>query len=177
MKIFKSISIIIIYGSVCFGVQKIESDTLNKPYFQLQSIHLDITSLIYINDFSLSSDFEIYKTSLQNFGVRVGYSYLLAGNVGGEDYGSPFQDINLLAFTSIGYNKLITTQLIIGYALRISSEENVEEYPVSGLKYGVNFILNLDKYFNISVRYNALLSSAESGMSAVGLGISIGWAR
>jgi hypothetical protein len=176
-EIFKLFLIIIIFGSVCYGVQKTESDSSNKAYLHFQSIHLDITSLIYVNDFSLSSDFEIYRTTLQNFGFQIGFNYLIAGSVGGSDYDSPYQDINLLAYTFIGHNKIITTQLLIGYALRISSEEYAEEYPVSGLKYGVNFILNLDKYFKVCVKYNALLSSADFGLSAVGLGVSIGWSR
>jgi hypothetical protein len=177
MKIFKSISIIIIYGSVCFGVQKIESDTLNKPYFQLQSIHLDVTSAIFIMDFSLSSDLEIYKTRLQTFGIQPGYSYLIAGDAAETEFGSPFQDINLLAYSSIGYDNFITTQLLIGYTYRISSRSYPEEYPVSGLKYGVNLIFNLNKYFKIYVKYSAFSSSANYGMSAVGLGISFGWSR
>jgi len=177
MKIFKSISIIIIYGSVCYGIQKIESDTLNKPYFQLQSIHLDVTSAIFIMDFSLSSDLEIYKTRLQTFGIQPGYSYLIAGSIGGTEYGSPFHDINLLAYTSIGYDQFITTQLLIGYTYRISSNSYAKAYPVGGLKYGVSLNFNLHQNFKIYVKYSAFSSSANYDMSAVGLGISFGWSR
>jgi hypothetical protein len=159
-----------------YGFSQNENDSSNKPYFELQSIHLDITSLIFINDFAISSDFEIYKTNVQNFGIQAGYSYLLAGSVGGSEYGSPFNDLNLLAYTSIGYDKLITSQVILGYTYRISSKSYAEEYPVGGLKAGISFILNLDKSIKLYVKYSGILNSAE-GMSAVGLGLSIGWSR
>jgi len=177
MKNFILSLVLVVLSFYTYGFSQNEKDSSNKPYFQLQSIHLDITSLIFINDFSISSDFEIYKTYLQSFGIQTGYSYFLAGSVGGSEYGSPFQDINLLAYSSIGYDKLITTQLIIGYTYRMSSKSYAEEYPVSGLKYGVCFNLNLDKNFKIYIKYSAFSSSANFGMSAIGLGLSMGWSK
>jgi hypothetical protein len=138
---------------------------------------LDITSLIFINDFTISSDFEIYKTDLQNFGIQAGYSHLLAGSVGGSEYGSPFNDLNLLAYTSIGYDKLITSQVILGYTYRMSSKSYAEEYPFGGLKAGISFILNLDKSIKLYVKYSGIFNSTDFGTSAVGLGLSIGWSR
>ena len=157
--------------------QENKTSNSKKPSFQVQSIHLDITSLIYINDLSISSDFEIYKTDLQSFGIQTGYSLFAAGSPGGSHNGSPFHDINLLAYSSIGYDKPITTQLILGYTYRMSSKSNAEEYPISGLKYGISFNLNLGKYFKIYIKYSALLNSADFGMSAIGLGLSVGWER
>ena len=168
---------LVVLSFYSYGFSQNENDSSNKPYFQLQSIHLDITSLIFINDFSISSDFEIYRTYLQSFGIQTGYSYLQAGSVGGSKYGSPFNDLNLLAYTSIGYDKLITTQLIIGYTYRISSKSYVEEYPVGGLKAGISFILNLNKSIKLYVKYSGVLNSADFGMSAVGLGLSVGWVK
>ena len=177
MKISSLIIISALLSFKSFGMQKNDDEIKNKPYFQLQSIHLDVTSAIYINDFSISSDLEIYKTHLQSFGLQPGYSYLIAGDATETEYGSPFQDINLLAYTSIGYNKPILTQLFVGYTYRISSESLAKEYPVSGLKYGISFNLNLNKYFKIYVKYSAFSSSANYSMSAVGLGFSFGWSR
>ncbi len=177
MKIFSVILILVVLHFESFGFQENKDESSNKPYFQLQSIHLDITSLIFINDFSISSNLEIYKTYLQTFGIQTGYSYFLAGGVGGSEYGSPFQDINLLAYSSIGYDKLITTQLIIGYTYRMSSESYAKEYPIGGLKYGISFNLNLDKNFKVYVKYSAFSSSANFGMSAIGLGLSVGWSK
>jgi hypothetical protein len=177
MKIFSLIIISALLIVKSFGAQINDDEIKNRPYFQLQRIHLDFTSAIYINDISLSSDFEIYKTHIQTFGLQPGYSYLLAGDAAETEYGSPFQDINLLAYTSIGYDKPITTQLLIGYNYRISSKSYAKEYPVSGLKYGISFNFNLNKYFKIYVKYSAFSSSANYGKSAVGLGISIGWSK
>ncbi len=177
MKIYSLVIISALLSFKSFGIQKYNDDIKNRPYFQLQGIHLDITSAIFIMDFSISSDFEIYKTHIQTFGLQPGYSYLIAGDASATEYGSPFQDINLLAYSSIGYDKPITTQLLIGYAYRISSKSYAKEYPVSGLKYGISFIFNLNKYFKIYVKYSALSSSASYGMSAVGLGFSFGWSR
>ena len=156
--------------------QENNTSNFNKPSFQLQSIHFDITSLIYIIDLSISSDFDIYKTNLQSFGVQTGYSFFAAGSPGGSNNDSPFHDINLLAYSSIGYDKPITTQLILGYTYRISSK-STKEYPVSGLKLGISFNLNLSKYFKIYIKYSVLSNSTDFGMSAVGLGLSIGWSR
>jgi hypothetical protein len=177
MKIYSLIIIIALLSFKSFGAQINDDEIKNRPYFQLQSIHLDVTSAIFINDISLSSDFEIYKTHIQTFGLQPGYSYLLAGDAAETEYGSPFQDINLLAYSSFGYDKPITTQLFIGFAYRISGESYAKEYPVSGLKYGVSFNLNLNKYFKFYVKYSAFSSSANYGKSAVGLGISFGWSR
>ena len=177
MKIYSLIIISALLSFKLFGIQKNDDEMKNKPYFQLQSIHLDVTTTIFINDFSISSDLEIYKTHLQTFGLQPGYSYFLAGDVGGTEYGSPFHDINLLAYSLIGYDKFITTQLIVGYTYRISGESYAKEYPVGGLKYGVSFNLNWNKYFRIYVKYSAFSSSVNYGKSAVGLGISFGWSR
>ena len=177
MKIFRVIIIVVVLFLDSFGFQENKDESPNKPYFQLQSIHFDVTSLIYVLDLSISSDFEIYKTNVQNFGIQVGYSYLLAGGVGGSEYGSPFNDLNLLAYTSIGYDKLITSQVIVGYTYRMSSKSYAEEYPVGGLKAGISFILNLDKSIKFYVKYSGVFSSADSGISAVGLGLSLGWSR
>lgn len=177
MRIYSLIIIIVLLSYKSFGMQQNNGEIKNKPYFQLQSIHLDITSAIFINDFSISSDLEIYKTHLQTFGLQLGYSYLLAGDPGGTEYGSPFQDINLLAYSSIGYDKFITTQLLIGYTYRISSKSYAKEYPVGGLKYGVSFNFNIHQNFKIYLKYSAFSSSANYGKSAVGLGISFGWSK
>lgn len=177
MKNFILSLVLVVLSFNSYGFSQNENDSSNKPYFQLQSIHLDFTSLIFINDISISSDFEIYKTYLQSFGIQTGYSYFQAGSVGGSEYGSPFQDINILAYSSIGYDKLITTQLIIGYTYRISSISYFEEYPVGGIKYGVSFNLNLDKSIKIYIKYSAFSSYANFGMSAIGLGLSVGWAK
>jgi hypothetical protein len=177
MKFLSAILFVIVLISESFGFQENRDESSQEPYFQLQSIHLDATSLIYILDLSLSSDFEIYKTDVQSFGIQAGYSYLIAGNVGGSEYGSPFNDLNLLAYTSIGYNKLITSQVILGYAYRMSSKSYAVEYPVGGLKAGISFILNLDKSIKFYVKYSGVFNSADFGMSAVGLGLSIGWSR
>ena len=177
MKYFSPILISIVLCSNSFGFQEKKITDSNKPYFQIQSIHFDITSLIYILDLSISSDFEIYKTNAQNFGIQVGYSYLLAGGVGGSEDGSPFNDLNLLTYTSIGYDKPITSQVILGYTYRMSSNSYTEEYPVGGLKAGISFILNLNKSIKLYVKYSGVLSSADFGMSAVGLGLSVGWSR
>ena len=177
MKTFSVILIAVVLIFDSYGFQENKDESSNKPYFQLQSIHLDATSLIFILDLSISSDFEIYKTDVQNFGIQAGYSYLLAGSVGGSEYGSPFNDLNLLAYTSIGYDKLITSQVILGYTYRMSSKSYAEEYPVGGLKAGISFILNLNKSIKLYVKYSGVLNSADFGMSAVGLGLSLGWSK
>jgi len=176
MKIFTLIIIFMFLYNNSFS-QENKKTVSDKPYFQLESIHFDITSLIYLIDLSISSDFEIYKTDLQSFGVQTGYSFLVYGSPGGSNNDSPFHDVNLLAYSSIGYSAPITTQLIIGYTYRISSKSVVDEYPVSGLKLGISFNLNLGKYFRIYLKYSGLLDTTKSGMSAVGLGLSVGWAR
>jgi len=177
MKIYGLIIISTLLSFKSFGMQKNNDEIKNKPYFQLQSIHLDVTSAIFINDFSISSDLEIYKTHLQTFGIQPGYSYLIGGDAAETEYGSPFHDLNLLAYTSIGYDQFITTQLLIGYTYRISSNSYAKEYPVGGLKYGVGLNFNLHQNLKIYVKYSAFSSSANYDMSAVGLGISFGWSR
>lgn len=177
MKIYDLITISALLCFNSFGIQKTNDEIKDKPYIQLQSIHLDVTSAIFIMDFSLSSDLEIYKTHLQTFGIQPGYSYLIAGSFGGSEYGSPFHDINLLVYTSIGYNQFFTTQLLIGYTYRISSNSYAKEYPVGGLKYGISLIFNVHQNLKIYVKYSAFSSSANYDMSAVGLGISFGWSR
>jgi hypothetical protein len=52
-----------------FGAQINDDEIKNRRYFQLQSIHLDVTSAIFLNDISISTDFEIYKTHIQIFGL------------------------------------------------------------------------------------------------------------
>ena len=174
------ISNLILIMALCFnsfGYSSNESDTTSRLGFNLQSIHGDFTSLIYVNDLSISADFEFYKTYLQRFGIQLGYSYLSAGGVGGSEYGSPFNDLNALFYTSIGYDKLITSQLSIGYTYRMSSKSYVEEYPAGGLKAGISFILNLSKAIKLYARYSGVLNSTNFGASAIGLGLSIGWAK
>ena len=177
MRIFRVILIVVVLIVDSLGFQENKDESSNKPYFQVQSIHLDVTSLIFILDLSISSDFEIYKTKLQNFGIQAGYSYLLAGNVGGSEYGSPFNDLNLVAYSSIGYDKLITSQVIVGYTYRISSESDTEKYPVGGLKAGISFILNLNESIKLYAKYSGVFNSTDFAASAVGLGLSIGWSR
>lgn len=177
MKTFSVILIAVVLIFDSYGFQENKDESSNKPYFQLQSIHFDATSLIFILDLSISSDFEIYKTNLQSFGIQAGYSHLLAGGVGGSEYGSPFNDLNLLAYTSIGYDKLITSQVILGYTYRMSSNSSAEEYPVGGLKAGIGIILNFNKSVKLYVKYSGVFDSTDFGMSAVGLGLSFGWSR
>ena|SRR5690606_37455190 len=171
---------LILIITICFSsfvYSSNEKDISSKFGFHLQSIHGDFTSLIFINDLSLSADFEFYKTYLQRFGVQFGYSYLTAGGVGGSEYGSPFNDLNGLIYTSIGYDKLITSQLFIGYSYRMSSKSYIEEYPVGGLKAGVSFILNISDSVKLYAKYSGILNSTSFGGSAVGLGLSIGWSK
>ena len=177
MKIFTLILVFNTLISTSFGFQEKDLSDSSKAYFQLQSIHFDFTSAIFIMDLSITSDFEIYKTKIQTFGIQGGFSRLYAGDVGGSEYGSPFQDINLLAYSSIGYNKIITMQFIFGYSYRMSSESSAKEYPVSGIKAGISFLLNINKYIKIYFKYSKLYNSTNYGMSAVGLGLSFGWAR
>lgn len=177
MKIFTLIFVFNILINTSFGFQENEISDSSKAYFHLQSIHFDFTSAIFINDLSISSDFEIYKTKIQTIGIQGGFSRSYAGDVGGSEYGSPFHDINLLGYTSIGYNKVITTQLLLGYTYRMSSESYAKEYPVGGLKAGISFMLNFNKYLRLYFKYSRFYNSTNFGMSAVGLGFSFGWAR
>jgi hypothetical protein len=153
------------------------STELNSLYFQVQRVHCDITSTFFVNDITFSSDCEIYRTSLQSFGIQVGYSYLTAGDFGGSKYGSPFQDYNFLGYTSIGYDKIITTQLLLGYSYRISGNTYAKEYPVGGLKYGADFIFNISKSIKLNLKLIGVSNSTDYHTSSAGLGVSFGWER
>jgi hypothetical protein len=149
----------------------------SSPYFHIQRVHLDITSALFINDITLSSDFEIFKTHIQSFGIQTGYSYMTDGDFGGTKFGSPFQDYNLLGYTSIGYDKIITTQLLLGYSYRISGNAYAKDYPETGLKYGADFIFNISKFIKLNLKLIGVSNSTDYKTSSVGLGVSFGWER
>ena len=177
MRIFTLLFVFNILINTSYGFQEKEISDSSKAYFQLQSIHFDFTSAIFINDLSISSDFEIYKTKIQTFGIQGGFNRLYAGDVGGSKPSSPVNDFNLLAYSSIGYDKIITMQLMLGYTYRISDESYVKEYPVGGIKAGISFMLNFNKYLRLYFKYSRFYNSTDFGMSAVGLGFSFGWTR
>ncbi len=168
---------IFILSNHSFGFQKSKITDSSKFYFKFQRVHLDITSLVFINDLSLSTDFEVAKTKLQDFGIQAGYSYLTALNIEGKRYGSPFHDLNIIAYTSIGYDKSITTRLILGGAFRMSEKSSEKKYPVTGLKLGVSFLFNFSEAVKLYFRYSGIYNSTHEGISAIGLGLSIGWPK
>lgn len=145
----------------------------NNFYFHLQRIHLDLTSILFINDISLSSDFEITRIHSQSIGIQAGYSFLTATSFGGEVVGSPFHDINLLGYTTLGEDNFFSVQLFFGYALRLTSQINAGEYPVSGLKYGTNFQLSFNKYIRMHLKGSWFSGSEDFTLSAIGLGLSL----
>ncbi len=158
-----------------FGGQPAQETRKPTLSFNLRSIHLDFCTAIFINDLSFSSEFEIYKAGSESFGVAASYNHFSAGEAGGTDYGSPFHDLNLLSYASIGNDVFITTQLILGYCYRISSQSYANNYPVSGVKAGVSFIFNMDKNLKPFIKFSKFFNSTDNKKSAFGLGISIGW--
>jgi len=178
IRVFSVLVLILILFNQSLALNKITDADSSSIYFQLKSIHLDFTTILIYSDVALSADFEIAKIKRNNFGIQIGYNYSFEGETGfgveKKNYDYPFHDINFLAFTSIGYDKPIIFQFLVGYAVRMSGSPVEVENSKGGLKIVGSFIFNFSKIFKMHIKYSGIFNV---GPSAFGLGFSFGCER
>ncbi len=73
--------------------------SVSKLDFRFKSLQADFTTLILVNTFSGSADFDFYSDGGKgSAGIRAGFDYYGIGDVGGGfREGSPCTDLNILA--------------------------------------------------------------------------------
>jgi len=141
----------------------------------LDAVYIDLTTIGIANDISIIADIEFIGDSVVSFGLQPSYSYFRA-------LSWKARDISFLTYFSLGYNFPITLKATIGFSYhmwRKSPYEGMEpEEKLDGetmeIKYGIATILNISRFFKIHAKCSWI---HDIGVSAIGLGVSVGWSR
>lgn len=134
------------------------------------ALQADFTSVIFVNTFSGSLDFDFYKIDEMNYaGLRLGIDRIYSSKWEGTVRGSPFTDIDLLAKLTLN-GKYIEVNLCPGFIIHINSG-NYREYDNGIFLKGTG-----ELKFKIFKDYvGMILKVALSKEAYGGLGIFLGY--